>query len=128
VDVANDSQLWGEQFNLEFTDIFKIQEEIANEIIQKLRLRLTDTERKRLARRHTEKTESYQLYLKGRFYWNKRTEEALKKGIEFFRQAIEIDPTYALAYAGIAAACHTNFFGDLLRKSPQEQQLRQSSR
>ena len=122
VDVANDSQLWGEQFNLEFTDIFKIQEEIASEIIQKLRLRLTDTERKRLAKRHTEKTESYQLYLKGRFYWNKRTEEALKKGIEFFRQAIEVDPTYALAYAGIAD-CYAilNFFGDL---SPKESATR----
>jgi eukaryotic-like serine/threonine-protein kinase len=118
VDVVSESQLWGEQFNLEFTDIFRIQEAIAREIIEKLRLTLTDTERKRLTKRHTRKTESYQLYLKGRFYWNKRTEDALKKGIEFFRQAIEIDPTYALAYAGIAD-CYAilNFFGDL---SPKE--------
>jgi len=114
VDVVSNSQLWGEQFNREFTDIFKIQEEIASEIIEKLRLKLTDTEKKRLAKRHTRKTESYQLYLKGRFYWNKRTEDALKKSIEFFRQAIEIDPTYALAYSGIAD-CYgvLNFFGDL---------------
>ena len=114
VDVVTESQLWGEQFNREFTDIFKIQEEIAGEIIEKLRLKLTDTEKKRLAKRHTRKTESYQSYLKGRFYWNKRTEEGLKRGIEFFRQAIEIDPTYALAYAGIAD-CYAilNFFGDL---------------
>ena len=117
VDVSSQSQLWGEQFNREFTDIFKIQEEIASEIIEKLRLRLTDTERKRLAKRHTRKTESYQLYLKGRFYWNKRTEEALKRGIEFFKQAIEVDPSYALAYAGIAD-CYAvlNFFGDLSPK------------
>jgi hypothetical protein len=114
VDLVSESQLWGEQFNLEFTDIFKIQEEIATEIIEKLRLKLSDTEKKRIAKRHTRKTESYQLYLKGRFFWNKRTEDGLKKGIEFFRQAIEIDPTYALAYAGIvdcyAILC---FFGDL---------------
>ena len=118
VDVASDSQLWGEQFNREVTDIFKIQEEIASEIIEKLRLKLTHTEKKRLAKRHTRKTESYQLYLKGRFYWNKRTEDALKKATEFFRQAIEVDPTYALAYAGIAD-CYgiLNFFGDL---SPKE--------
>lgn len=117
VDVINESQLWGEQFNLEFTDIFKIQEEIAREIIEKLRLKLTDTEKKRLAKRHTRTTESYRLYLKGRFYWNKRTEDALKKSIEFFRQAIEIDPTYALAYVGIADAYGIlNFFGDLPAK------------
>ena len=118
VDVASDSQLWGEQFNREVTDIFKIQEEIASEIIEKLRLKLNDTEKKRLTKRHTAKTESYQLYLKGRFYWNKRTEDALKKAIDFFRQAIEVDPTYALAYAGIAD-CYgiLNFFGDL---SPKE--------
>ena len=117
VDVLSESQLWGEQFNREFTDIFKIHEEIASEIIEKLRLRLTGTEKKRLAKRHTRKTESYQLYLKGRFYWNKRTEEGLKRGIEFFRQAIEVDPTYALAYAGIAD-CYAilNFFGDLSPK------------
>ena len=125
VDVASDSQLWGEQFNREVTDIFKIQEEIASEIIEKLRLKLTDTEKKRLAKRHTRKTESYQLYLKGRFYWNKRTEDALKKGIDFFRQAIEVDPTYALAYAGIAD-CYgvLSFFGDL---SPKESATKASA-
>ena len=122
VDALSESQLWGEQFNREFTDIFKIQEEIASEIIEKLRLQLTDTEKKRLAKRHTRKTESYQLYLKGRFYWNKRTAEALKRGIEFFREAIEVDPTYALAYAGIAD-CYAilNFFGDL---SPKDSAIR----
>ena len=114
VDVGTDSQLWGEQFNVQFTDIFKIQEQIAREIIENLRFKLSDTERKRLGKRHTKKTESYQLYLKGRYYWNKRTEDALKKGIEFFRQAIEVDPTYALAYAGIADSYGVlNFFGDL---------------
>jgi eukaryotic-like serine/threonine-protein kinase len=114
VDVAGETQLWGEQFNVEFTDIFKVQEEIASEIIEKLRIKLTHTEKKRLAKRHRPNTESYRLYLKGRFYWNKRTDEGLKKGIEFFRQAIEVDPTYALAYVGIADSYGVlNFFGDL---------------
>src|SRR4030095_6382611 len=75
---------------------------------------LTETDKKRLPKRHTRNTESYQVYLKGRYYWKKRTEDSLKKGIEFFRQAIEIDPTYALAYAGIADSYGVlNFFGDL---------------
>ena len=117
IDATNESQLWGEQFNRRFTDIFEIQEEIAREISEKLRLQLTGVEKKRLTKRYTEKTEAYQLLLKGRFYWNKRTEEALKKGIEYFQQAIEADPGYALAYAGIAD-CYAvlYFFGDLSPK------------
>jgi serine/threonine protein kinase/Tfp pilus assembly protein PilF len=117
IDATNESQLWGEQFNRRFTDIFEIQEEIARAVSEKLRLHLTGVDKKRLAKRYTEKTEAYQLFLKGRFYWNKRSEEALKKGIEYFQQAIEGDPGYALAYAGIAD-CYAvlYFFGDLLPK------------
>ena len=102
VDVANESQIWGAQYNRKLSDIFSVQEEIAKEISEKLRLRLTSHERKRLAKRYTEKTEAYQLYLKGRYHWNRRTEEGLKKGIEYFEQAIAKDPSYALAYAGLA--------------------------
>jgi len=102
VDVATGSQLWGAQYNRKPGDIFIIQEEISNEISGKLRLHLSPAEKKRLARRHTESAEAYQLYLKGRFYWNKWTQEGLDKGIEYFQQAVEKDPSYALAYSGLA--------------------------
>ncbi len=102
VNVADGSQLWGEQYNRELSDIFALQEEIAQQISEKLRIKLTGEEKKRLTKRYTENTEAYQFYLKGRFYWNKRTSEAAKKGIEYFEQAIEKDPNYALAYAGLA--------------------------
>jgi serine/threonine protein kinase/Tfp pilus assembly protein PilF len=102
VDVATGSQLWGAQYNRKLGDIFIIQEEISNEISGKLRLHLTPAEKKRLARRHTESAEAYQLYLKGRYHWSKWTEEGSDKGIEYFRQAVEKDPSYALAYSGLA--------------------------
>jgi serine/threonine protein kinase/Flp pilus assembly protein TadD len=102
VDVAKLSQLWGAQYNRKMVDIFVLQEEIAREITEKLRLQLTGDERKRLTKRATGNQEAYQLYLKGRYWWNKRTEEGLKKGIEYFKQAIAKDPVYALAYSGLA--------------------------
>ena len=102
VDVTDGSQLWGEQYSRELSDIFVIQDEIAKEISGKLRLKLTAAERKRLTKRSTESTEAYQLYLKGRFFWNKRTEESLRQSIEYFQQAIEKDPAYASAYAGVS--------------------------
>ncbi len=102
VDTGDGSQLWGERYNRKLSDIFAVQEEIAKEISEKLRPRLTGEEKKRLTKRHTENTEAYQLYLKGRYYWNKRTEEGVKKGIEYFQHAIEKDPGYALAYTGLA--------------------------
>ena len=102
IDVANESQLWGEQYNRKPADIFEVQEEISREISQKLLSKLSGEEHKRLTKRHTHDTEAYRYYLKGRFYWNKRTEEHFRRGIENFRQAIELDPNYALAYAGLA--------------------------
>ena len=63
---------------------------------------MTGEQKKRLTKTHTDSTEAYQLYLRGRYHWNKRTEEGLNRGIEYFNQAIEKDPTYALAYAGLA--------------------------
>ena len=102
IDLARDAQLWGGQYSRTLADIFAVQEEIAREISEKLRLRLSGEEHKRLTKRFTENTEAYQLYLKGRYHWNKRTEEAVKKGIEYFQQATEKDPAYALAYAGLA--------------------------
>ncbi|HSE35735.1 MAG TPA: protein kinase, partial [Blastocatellia bacterium] len=102
VDAEDGTQLWGEQYSRKLSDIFTIQEEISTEISNNLRLRLSGAEKKQLTKRHTENTEAYQRYLKGRFYWNKRTLEGLEKGIEYFQKAIDSDPGYALAYAGLA--------------------------
>src|SRR5205823_303340 len=102
IDVTNDSQLWGEHYNRKLSDIFEVQEEIAKEISEKLRLKLTGEEKKRLAKRYTANAEAYQLYLRGRYFWYKRTEEALRKSIEYFNQAIEEDPSYAAAYDGLS--------------------------
>jgi serine/threonine protein kinase/Flp pilus assembly protein TadD len=102
VDVENGWQLWGAQYRRKVEDIFATEEDIAKEISEKLRLKLAPEKQNLLASRYTENVEAYHLYLKGRFYWAKRTEEGLYKGIQYFRQAIEVDPTYALAYAGVA--------------------------
>jgi len=102
IDARDNSHIWGQQYSRKTSDIFALQEEIAKEITTTLRLRLTGEDEKRLAKRYTENTEAYELYLKGRYWWNKRTEEGFNKGIEQFQQAIEKDPTYALAYAGLA--------------------------
>jgi len=102
VDVATGSQLWGAQYDRKPGDIFVVQDQISDEISGKLRPRLTRAEKKRLATHHTENAEAYRLYLKGRHHWNKWTEEGFYKAIEHFQKAIEKDPSYALAYAGIA--------------------------
>jgi serine/threonine protein kinase/tetratricopeptide (TPR) repeat protein len=102
IDVTQVSRLWGEQYNRQLSDILTVQEEIARDISEKLRLRLTGEHRERMTRRYTGNSEAYQAYIQGRYFWNKRTEESLKKGIEYFNEAIEKDPNYALAYAGLA--------------------------
>jgi serine/threonine protein kinase/tetratricopeptide (TPR) repeat protein len=102
VDVATGSQLWGAQFDRKLGDIFVIQDEISNEISEKLRLQLTRTEKKRLVRRHTEDAEAYRLFLQGRHHWNRWTEEGFYKAIGYFQQAVEKDTGYALAYTGLA--------------------------
>ncbi|HWQ33487.1 MAG TPA: protein kinase [Blastocatellia bacterium] len=104
-DVARASHLWGDQYRRRITDIFQLQEELAQDISEKLRLKLTGEEKRRLVRRYTDNTEAYHLYLKGRHYTTtRRTEEWIRKGIEHFQQAIDLDPNYALAYAGLADA------------------------
>lgn len=102
VDATDGSLLWGEQYSRPLADILAVQEEISQEITDKLRLKLSGEEKKRLSKRSTENTEAYQLYLKGRYHWNKRTVESFHKGIEYFREAIGEDPSYALAYGGLA--------------------------
>lgn len=102
-DLANQSQLWGGQYHRrEPADIFKLQDEISREICQGMRLRLSGDVKKRLRKRCTQDPEAYELYLKGRYCAEKRSAEELRKGIEYFRKAIDRDPNYALAYAGLA--------------------------
>jgi tetratricopeptide (TPR) repeat protein len=102
MDVSDGSQFWGDQCRRKFSDIFTIEEEISREISAQLRLKLSGEEKKRLAKRHTGNTEAYELYLKGRYHWSKRTADGLKKAIEYFEQATASDPDYALAYAGLS--------------------------
>jgi serine/threonine-protein kinase len=102
VNARDDTHLWGEEYNRRLSDILAVQEEIARDISGKLRQRLTGEQKKRLTKRYTENAEAYGLYLKGRYHWNKRTGEDIQKGIGYFQQAIEKDPTYSLAYAGLA--------------------------
>src|SRR5437667_10789454 len=83
------------------SDLLATQREMAREIVEKLKLKVSGEE-KALAKHYTESNEAYQLYLKGRFYWNKRTEEGMQKSLEYFQQAIERDPNFALAYSGLA--------------------------
>jgi TolB-like protein/Tfp pilus assembly protein PilF len=104
VDTTNGAELWGEKFDRPVSDVSTIEEQIANDISDGLRLRLSGEEKKLLTRDSTRNAEAYQLYLNGRFHWNKRTEEELNKSIEYFRQSIEKDPNYALAYVGLGDA------------------------
>ncbi|MGA9994265.1 MAG: tetratricopeptide repeat protein [Pyrinomonadaceae bacterium] len=102
VNVADGSQIWGEEYNRPVSDLFSVQEEISYEVSEKLRLRLTNEEREQLSKRYTENIEAYHLYLKGRYFWGKYTVDEVKKSINYFQQAINVDPDYALAYAGLA--------------------------
>ncbi|MGN6183636.1 MAG: protein kinase domain-containing protein [Thermoanaerobaculia bacterium] len=102
VDALDGSQIWGESYSRQLADIMKFPEEMSREISEKLRLKLTGAEKKKLKKGPTENSEAYQLYLKGRYHWNKRTSDSLRKGIQYFREAIENDPSFASAYAGLA--------------------------
>jgi serine/threonine protein kinase len=102
MDVANSSQLWGGQFVRKAADVFALQSDLSGEISEKLRLKLTGEEKQRLAKRYTESGEAYQLYLKGRYYLNKRSEEGFHKAVDSYTQAIEKDHQYAPAYAALS--------------------------
>lgn len=105
VDITNEAQIWGDQYRRGLTDIFTLLDDIAEDLSEELKLKLTGEEKKNLEKRYTENTEAYQLYLKGRYFvTTKRTEEWIKKGIQCFQEAIDLDPNYALAYSGIAEA------------------------
>ena len=104
VKVADGSQLWGEQYNRSPSDILAIQDEIAKAIWESLKFKLTSQDQKRLAKQPTDNIEAYNLYLRGRYFWNKYNKEWVLKAIEAFKQAIAIDSNYALAYCGMADA------------------------
>ncbi|MFC2124725.1 tetratricopeptide repeat protein [Bacteroidota bacterium] len=104
IKVTDGSHIWSEKYDREIQDVFAIQDEISLAIVDNLKARLLGSEKKMLLKRHTEKSEAYNLYLLGRFYTNKRNEESLKKAIEYFLQAIRKDPGYALAFAGLSEA------------------------
>ena len=102
VNVSDGTQLWGGEYDRKLADAVSIQQEIAREISEKLRLRLTGDEKKRLTGRGTTNAEAYQFYLRGRYFWNKRTASGLRRAIELFQQAIDRDPNYPLGYVGLA--------------------------
>ncbi|MCI0615955.1 protein kinase [bacterium] len=109
LDALQDSHLWAEKYRGTMEDVFEIQERVAEEIAETLRVQLTPGEEGNLKKRSTVSSKAYQLYLKGRYYLHKRTAESLKKGIEFFEETIKTDPNYGMAYVGLAD-CY-NFLG-----------------
>lgn len=102
VRVSDGESLWADIFAADFKDVFTVQDSVSERVAAALALTLSGEERQQLTKRYTDSTEAYQLYLKGRYYWNKRSPAAIKKGVEYFGQAIALDKDYALAYAGLA--------------------------
>jgi len=117
VDVANDAQIWGGQFNKKLEDIFEVQEELARQISENLRLRLTPEDEKRLAKRPTQNRDAYQFLLKAQYHLNKATRESTQRGLIYARQAIEADPGYAEAYVWMSVAYGQNGIFDFLPPS-----------
>jgi eukaryotic-like serine/threonine-protein kinase len=102
INVADGFHLWSETYDRDMQDVFAIQDDISQRIVDALKIKLTGDQTVRFTKRYTENTEAYQSYLKGRYYWSKRNEEGLKKALEFFKQSLDQDPTFALAYLGMA--------------------------
>ena len=102
VDAMTGAQLWGQEYERKLADVLAVKQALVREVTEKLRLKLTGEQQQRLTQRDTTNPEAYQFYLRGRYYWNKRTAENLKKAMEQFQQAVDKDPNYALAYAGLS--------------------------
>src|SRR6266536_2749504 len=102
INALTDAHLWADTYDRKLTDIFAVETEIAKTVADMLQAKLTGSEQHVIAARPTANSEAHQLYLKGRFFWNKRTGNDLQKSIDYFEQAIAADPNYALAYAGVA--------------------------
>src|SRR5262249_54418796 len=114
IDVRNKKTLWGEQFQRKMSDLLATQNDIAEAIADKLQLRLSGSDSKGITKQYTANNEAYQLYLQGRFFWNKRNGENLRKAAELLRAATDKDPNFALAYAGLAdcyAVSYYYFYG-----------------
>ncbi len=102
MNTENNSRIWGNQYRRSFSQIFEIQDDISKSITENLRLELTGEDYKRMTKHYTENSEAYKLYLKGRYFYYRSTKEGYNKSLEFFEQAIEMDPNFTLAYAGIS--------------------------
>lgn len=114
VSIADGYHLWSKRYDREMDDIFAIQDEITTAIVGQLRVELFGKQKERIVRRYTEDLEAYDLYLKGIYYWNKLTPDGFERSAECFGKAVEKDPHYALAYAGLAGShCFSSFWGSL---------------
>jgi eukaryotic-like serine/threonine-protein kinase len=102
-----DTHLWADSYERNLQDVLSLQDEVARDIAEKIKIRLTPTERARLTSSSPVDAQAYQSYLEGRYYWSMRTEDGLNEGIKYFKKAIERDPRYALAYAGLAESYFT---------------------
>jgi TolB-like protein/Tfp pilus assembly protein PilF len=102
VDTVTGAQLWGEEYDRPVADVLSIKQAIAREVTEKLRLRLSGEQQQQMIARETTDAEAYQFYLRGRFYWNRRSADGLKRAISEFQQAVERDPNYALGHVGVA--------------------------
>jgi tetratricopeptide (TPR) repeat protein len=102
VDARTGNQIWGEQYNRKLTDLVALQSEIANDVSSKLRARLSGADEQKLAKNYTQNAAAYQAYLKGRYYWHKGLAPGYEKSRDYFQQAIDLDPSYSLAYSGLA--------------------------
>ncbi len=112
--VQDNTEIWGEHYERKTSDIIALEQQIAGDIADKLRSKLSGAEKQQVTRQGTQNPEAYQLYVKGRYYWTKRTVSDIKTAISYFNQAIDRDPSYALAYAGLADAYSvlTSYSGD----------------
>ncbi|HTY58282.1 MAG TPA: hypothetical protein VMF59_05670, partial [Bacteroidota bacterium] len=104
LNTRDNTEIWGDQFRRKETELFALQDDVSKQIVQSLRLRLTSDEKEGLTRSPTESAEAYELFLKGRYRWNKRTRADLEESLNLFREAIEKDPAYAAAYAAMASS------------------------
>jgi TolB-like protein/Tfp pilus assembly protein PilF len=118
INATTDAHLWAESFDRQLTDVFRIESEIAKTIAETLQAKLTGLEKRAIAAQPTENSDAHEFYLKGRYFWNKRTANDLKTAITYFQKAIDKDPNYALAYAGLADSY--GLLPDFSAGSPQE--------
>jgi len=118
INVADGFHVWSEKYDRDMEDIFAIQDDISLTIVEKLKVKLLRKEKAKIVKRHTEDVVAYNLYLKGRYFWNKRTKEGFRRAIEYFEQAVAEDSTFVLAYAGLADSY--NLLGFYCILSPKE--------